>query len=174
MTFPSFSFYHQHRYPVFILSYSSINNLSSYSLAYSGILAEWLTTSKQQRVYLPEEPFPHSHLMKVGRLKAYESITDEAFMNEFHVPCIVFAGHPCLRFGDVVHFMELWHNDPANAVIFTEPDFNYVDALAPYQPIGIKVLYYPIDTSLSFAQANKLLKELRPNALVSHRWVQLL
>lgn len=138
------------------------------SLAYSGILAEWLTAAKQQKVYIPEEPFPHSHLMKLGRLKVYESIADEAFMNEFHVPSVVFAGHPSLRFGDSVHLMELWQNDPSNAVIFTEPDFNYVDAVAPFQPISIKVLYYPIDTLLTFSQANKLLREMRPNVLVSH------
>ncbi|OQR68881.1 integrator complex subunit 9-like [Tropilaelaps mercedesae] len=146
-----------------------VSPVANKSLAYSSILAEWLTSSKQQRVYIPEEPFPHSHLMKSGRLKVYESIADQTFMNEFHVPCVVFAGHPSLRFGDSVHLMELWHSDPNNAVIFTEPDFNYVDAVAPFQPISIKVLYYPIDTSLSFAQANKLLRDLRPNILLSHK-----
>jgi len=34
-------------------------------------------------------------------------------------PCVVFAGHPSLHFGDVVHFMELWRHNSNNAVIFT-------------------------------------------------------
>jgi len=45
------------------------------------------------------------------------------FVDGFNVamrsPCVVFAGHPSLRFGDVVHFMELWGGSSANAVIFT-------------------------------------------------------
>ena len=34
-------------------------------------------------------------------------------------PCVVFTGHPSLRFGDAVHFVELWNASSANAVIFT-------------------------------------------------------
>lgn len=34
-------------------------------------------------------------------------------------PCVVFCGHPTLRFGDVVHFIELWGNNPKNCIIFT-------------------------------------------------------
>lgn len=31
----------------------------------------------------------------------------------------MFAGHPSLRYGDVVHFMELWGKSSGNTVIFT-------------------------------------------------------
>ncbi len=34
------------------------------SLAYSNVMAEWLSAAKQNRVYLPEEPFPHGHLAR--------------------------------------------------------------------------------------------------------------
>ena len=37
----------------------------------------------------------------------------------FKTPCVVFAGHPSLRYGDVVHFMELWGKSSGNTVIFT-------------------------------------------------------
>ena len=37
----------------------------------------------------------------------------------FCVPCIVFTGHPSLRLGDAVHFMETWSHNSANCVIFT-------------------------------------------------------
>lgn len=31
----------------------------------------------------------------------------------------MFCGHPSLRFGDVIHFIELWGNNPNNAIVFT-------------------------------------------------------
>lgn len=34
-------------------------------------------------------------------------------------PCVVFCGHPSLRFGDAVHFIEMWGNNPNNSIIFT-------------------------------------------------------
>ncbi|GFQ79596.1 integrator complex subunit 9 [Trichonephila clavata] len=147
--------------PLFFLSPVAEN-----SLAYSNILADWLTQSKQCKVYTPEEPFPHAILVKGGRLKAFSSLKEETFSQEFRTPCVVFAGHPCLRFGDCVHFMELWGNNPNNVIIFTEPDFPHVEALAPYQPLAMKVVNLPIDTSLSFNQANKLIRELKPTHLL--------
>ena len=37
----------------------------------------------------------------------------------YQTPCVVFTGHPSLRCGDAVHFMEAWGDSPKNAVIFT-------------------------------------------------------
>jgi hypothetical protein len=34
-------------------------------------------------------------------------------------PCVMFCGHPSLRFGDVIHFIELWGNNPNNTIVFT-------------------------------------------------------
>ena len=31
----------------------------------------------------------------------------------------MFCGHPSLRFGDVIHFVELWGSNPNNTIIFT-------------------------------------------------------
>ena len=39
-------------------------------------------------------------------------------------------------------------------------------ALAPFQPLAMKAVYCPIETSLNFSQANKLIRELRPGALL--------
>lgn len=143
-----------------------ISPVADISLAYSNILAEWLSECKQSKVYLPEEPFPHAHLVKTGRLKHFKSIHDDAFNAEFRQPCIVFCGHPSLRFGDSVHFVQLWGSNPLHTIIFTEPDFPYVEALAPYQPLAMKSIHCPIDTSLNFNQANKLIRELKPSTLV--------
>ena len=77
----------------------------------------------------------------------------------------MFTGHPSLRCGDAVHFMEVWGTSNKNSVIFTgecthvgsvcvqlgesqlmyacmsiDPEFDYMHALAPYQPLNMKVL----------------------------------
>lgn len=39
--------------------------------------------------------------------------------NDFKCPCIVFTGHPSLRLGDVIHFIELWGKSATNTIIFT-------------------------------------------------------
>jgi len=49
---------------------------------------------------------------------------------------------------------------------FTEPDFPYIEALAPFQPLSMKAVHCPIDTSLNFTQANKLIRDLKPEHLV--------
>lgn len=52
-------------------------------------------------------------------------------------------------------------------MILSEPDFPYREALAPYQPLSIKVVHCPIDTCLTFVQANKIvLQELKPSNLL--------
>jgi integrator complex subunit 9 len=143
-----------------------LSPVAEQSLAYANILAEWLTKSKSNRVYVPEEPFVHNQLIRLGRLKHYPGIYSDTFSNDYKQPCVVFAGHPSLRYGDAVHFVQLWKASAANLIVFTEPDFSYVEALQPYQPIQMKVLNCPIDTSLTFNQANKLLRDLAPRRLI--------
>ncbi|XP_030200999.1 integrator complex subunit 9 isoform X2 [Gadus morhua] len=137
-----------------------ISPIANSSLEFSQIFAEWLCHNKQSKVYLPEPPFPHAELIQTNKLKHYPSIHGD-FSSEFRQPCVVFTGHPSLRFGDVVHFMELWGRSSLNTIIFTEPDFSYLDALAPYQPLAMKCVYCPIDTRLNFHQVSKLLKEIQ-------------
>ncbi|XP_074644115.1 integrator complex subunit 9-like [Tubulanus polymorphus] len=144
-----------------------ISSQADSSLAYSNIFAEWLSSSKQNKVYLPEPPFPHAELVKSGRLRHFASLND-GISKEFRQPCVVFTGHPSLRFGEVVHFLELWGKTANNMIVFTEPEFPYLEALLPYQPLAMKVTYCPIDTSLSYSQANKLIKELKPLSVVTN------
>uniref|UniRef100_A0AAZ3R1U3 Uncharacterized protein n=1 Tax=Oncorhynchus tshawytscha TaxID=74940 RepID=A0AAZ3R1U3_ONCTS len=103
-------------------------------------------------------------LIQTNKLKHYPSIHGD-FSSEFRQPCVVFNGHPSLRFGDVVHFMELWGKSSLNTIISTEPDFldaSYLNAVAPYQPLAMKCVYCPIDTRLNFHQVSKLLTEVQP------------
>lgn len=147
--------------PLFFLS-----PVADSSLAYSNIMAEWLSTAKHNRVYLPEEPFLHGSLVRSGRLKSFQNLHDEIVHTEYRQPCVMFCGHPSLRFGDAVHFIQLWGAGPQNLVIFTEPSVNYLEALAPFQPLQMKAVCVPIDTSLNFTQTRKLISEVRPRCLV--------
>uniref|UniRef100_A0A674NXQ1 Integrator complex subunit 9 n=1 Tax=Takifugu rubripes TaxID=31033 RepID=A0A674NXQ1_TAKRU len=96
-----------------------ISPVANSSLEFSQIFAEWLCNNKQSKVYLPEPPFPHAELIQTNKLKHYPSIHGD-FSSEFRQPCVVFTGHPSLRFGDVVHFMELWGKSSLNTIIFTD------------------------------------------------------
>ncbi|XP_064382398.1 integrator complex subunit 9-like isoform X2 [Halichondria panicea] len=136
------------------------------SLKHANIYAEWLCDAKKSKVFIPERPFPHSEFIKSGRLRHFPNIHG-GLGSVYQTPCVVFTGHPSLRCGDAVHFMEAWGSSPKNCVIFTEPDFDYLHALAPYQPISMKAFYFPIDPRLNFFVANKLLKELAPQCLVT-------
>lgn len=59
-----------------------------------------------------------AQLIQTNKLKHYPSIHGD-FSSDFRQPCVVFTGHPSLRFGDVVHFMELWGKSSLNTIIFT-------------------------------------------------------
>ncbi|XP_038207848.1 integrator complex subunit 9 [Zerene cesonia] len=96
-----------------------VSPVADSSLAYSNILAEWVSAGKQARVYVPDEPFPHAQLVRAGRLRHARALHDLAFSADFRQPCVVFCGHPSLRFGAAVHLLELWASNPAHAVIFT-------------------------------------------------------
>lgn len=152
--------------PIYFMSH-----VAEQSLAYSNIFAEWLCDSKQTLVYAAESPFQHGELLKNGLLKTYSSITSK-FNDEFIQPCILFASHPSLRFGEACHFVEMWKNSPNNSFIFTDSEFNYLDALAPFQPIYANYYYFPIDISLTSAQIYKLLKEPKyfPQIIVSNNY----
>ena len=79
----------------------------------------------------------------------------------------MFCGHPSLRFGDAIHFLELWGSNPNNTLVVTEPSFDHAAALAPFRPgLAMRVAHCPIDTALNFAQARKLVRDLRPGCLV--------
>jgi len=48
-----------------------------------------------------------------------------------------------------------------------EAEFPHIECIIPYQPMAMKAVYCPIDTSLNFSQANKLIKDLKPSLLVT-------
>lgn len=146
-----------------------ISPVAESSLAYSNILGEWLTSAKQSKVFIPDEPFIHSSLVRAGRLKHFSSVNDPQFSVAFKCPCVVLTSHPSLRFGDVVHFLHMWGQSSRNMLILTEPDYPCQEAVNPYLPLAMRILYSPIDTNWNFKQANNLLgSDLRPTNLILH------
>lgn len=75
-------------------------------------------------------------LIQTNKLKHYPSIHGD-FSSEFRQPCVVFTGHPSLRFGDVVHFMELWGKSSLNTIIFTGNYNCSVQALSIYYTLDM-------------------------------------
>src|SRR5699024_7304158 len=67
--------------------------------------------------------------------------------------------------------IELWGSSSNNLILFTEPDFPCLEALAPYQPLAMKVIYCPIDTNFTYIQANKVIRDLKPaNILLPYNY----
>lgn len=60
-----------------------VSPVADMSLAYSNILAEWLSSVKQNKVYVPDEPFPHAMLVKNNKLKHFKHIYSEGFSTDF-------------------------------------------------------------------------------------------
>jgi len=115
-----------------------ISPVSEKSLAYSNILGEWMSKDKQDRIYLPEPPLLHPELIRIGRLFPFVNISDGSFGNAFKTPCIVFCGHPSLRFGDALHFIRLWGSNQKNTLLMIDPEFDPNLALGPFQPLSMK------------------------------------
>lgn len=74
-------------------------------------------------------------LIQTNKLKHYPSIHGD-FSSDFRQPCVVFTGHPSLRFGDVVHFMELWSKSSLNTIIFTGRSSRGADVALERSPTG--------------------------------------
>eukprot|EP01098_Paradermamoeba_levis_P010049 TRINITY_DN4207_c0_g2_i1.p1 TRINITY_DN4207_c0_g2~~TRINITY_DN4207_c0_g2_i1.p1 ORF type:complete len:704 (-),score=190.32 TRINITY_DN4207_c0_g2_i1:65-1936(-) len=143
-----------------------ISPLADATLAYSNIVGEWMCKSKQDRIYLPETPFSHPDLIKAGRLLHFPNLHSSNFGHIYKEPCIVFVTHPSLRFGDVLHFIKMWGSDAKNTLIISESEYDYQQAISPFQPMAMKVVYCPINPNLNFLEANQLINELKPKNLL--------
>uniref|UniRef100_A0A0R3S6C7 Beta-Casp domain-containing protein n=1 Tax=Elaeophora elaphi TaxID=1147741 RepID=A0A0R3S6C7_9BILA len=155
----------QHEVPVDVPVYF-ISPVAESTLAYSNIYAEWLSEKKQNMVNIPEEPFKHGLMSRNGRLKVYDNIYGD-FCRQMRTPCVIFTGHPSLRIGNAVHFLEMWGNDSKNALIMTDPDYPIQNVYGPYEKLSIRAFFFPIETRLDFSQLNpSILPDLAPKLLV--------
>ncbi|XP_063711173.1 integrator complex subunit 9-like isoform X3 [Symsagittifera roscoffensis] len=145
-----------------------ISPVAQASLAHANIYSEWLNSSKQAKVYLPEPPFVHSNMAKMNSLFVYNHIHGR-FSETYKSPSIIFTGHPSLRFGPAVHFVEFWGKSENNSIIFIESDFSSVDAMKPFSNCKMKVYNCPIDTRLTYSQLGRILKDLNCDKVVLAR-----
>lgn len=49
-----------------------------------------LSQSKQNKVYFPEEPFPHAQLVKSGRLKHFKHVYTDDLWNDLRQVIFIF------------------------------------------------------------------------------------
>lgn len=128
-----------------------ISPIAKQSLAYSTITGEWLNAKNLDKVYASDAPFTHNALMSGGLLDALDDVNEvlpfqsangrskgegsstggggglpqfrSATVFDLHQPCIVFTGHPSLRFGPVLQLLLRWYESSKNVMILTEPGF---------------------------------------------------
>uniref|UniRef100_A0A0N5ADZ1 Beta-Casp domain-containing protein n=1 Tax=Syphacia muris TaxID=451379 RepID=A0A0N5ADZ1_9BILA len=143
-----------------------ISPVAKETLAFSSIAMEWLSEKKQEYFYLPDQAFAHGKMLKSGRLKVYDT-SHGTFSRQMRTPCVIFCGHPSLRLGDAVNFLEMWGSDARNAIIMTDPDYPLGDVYGPYRNLAIRAFFYPIDTRLDYTQLNSaIVSDLAPKLLV--------
>ncbi|TKR82597.1 hypothetical protein L596_016294 [Steinernema carpocapsae] len=143
-----------------------VSPVADSTLAYANIYAEYLSEQKQKRVYIPDEPFAHTELVKKGRLRVYPSIHGD-FSRQFKTPCVMITGHPSLRVGDAVHFLEMWGNDGKNSIIITDPDYPLEAVYGPFKSLAISAYHFPVETRLDHSQFVKIIGELSPRHLLT-------
>ncbi|KAL3110079.1 hypothetical protein niasHT_015682 [Heterodera trifolii] len=143
-----------------------VSTVAESSLQFAQIFPEWLSEDKSSRVYKPEEPFFHSELARTGRIRVYDSLHGP-FSRECRQPCVVFAGHPSLRIGEIVQLLDLWGGMSRNAIIMIDPDYPLETYYAPYKSLAIRAYYYPIETRLDGTQVlNKIIGECGPKQVL--------
>ncbi|VDD86627.1 unnamed protein product [Enterobius vermicularis] len=143
-----------------------ISPIAKETLAFSSISMEWLSEKKQECFYVPDQAFAHGRMLKNGRLKVYNT-SHGAFSRQMRTPCVIFCGHPSLRLGDAIHFLEMWGRDARNAIIMTDPDYPLGDVYGPYRNLAIRAFFYPIDTRLDYMQLNSaIIPDLAPKLIL--------
>ena len=95
-----------------------ISPVASRALAWTNISGEWFNAERREWLFEPKMPFHIAEFIDKKRVFLYNSIHSE-FSTQYATPCVVFTGHPSLRFGDSVYFTELWGHDPKNVVMLT-------------------------------------------------------
>ena len=152
-----------------------ISPVSNANLSIANAMSEWVTEQRQTASFSGIPPFKHHELVKNKCLITIPSdrLDDTDTLINFEQPSIIFTGHTSLRFGPIVQLIEKMKTSSANAIIFVENQYSYLEALKPYQPINMKCFYLPIDTRLNVAQSNVLLNEkIRPKCVVVHEQYQ--
>ncbi|CAG8688859.1 43945_t:CDS:10 [Gigaspora margarita] len=146
----------------------AISPIAEESLKYSFISGEWMCEERQLRMYIPENPMVHKDMFE-RNLLYYAARADSSLQEIYQEPCVVFAGHSSLRSGAVINFIKKWGNNPNNAIIFIESEFNFKEAISAFDGLQIKTMHLPIDIRLTVEQVVEMIKELQPREVLFPR-----
>jgi hypothetical protein len=156
------------------------------------VAAEWVCEAMQARAYASSPPFAFDDLLQrralilsatleaadraVGgallryRGTVFDNIEAASAKDGLDTTsCVVFAGDPSLRFGDALRIMQLWRDEPRNAVVVCESEHDIDSLLAPFQPMSLQAFNCAadVDPRLSLAEARRLLADIKPRRLVA-------
>ncbi|XP_024544439.1 integrator complex subunit 9 [Selaginella moellendorffii] len=133
-------------------------------LAFTNTVPEWLSSSRQEKLYNGESLFGHVELLKEGKLSHFPSLSPEVVESG---PCVILASHVSLRMGPSVHILNRWRQHSSNLLILTEPDIDVERFLLPFKPLSIQVKHFPLATSArSRGALSSLIDRLQPKFAV--------
>jgi integrator complex subunit 9 len=169
-----------------------IGSSAAHAVAYADVSSEWVCEAMQARAHASYPPFAFRDLMRrrsllvhatleeadraVGgallrhRGTAYDNLEAASAKDGLETTsCVVFAGDPSLRFGDALRIMQLWRDEPRNAVIVTEGDCDLETLLVPFQPMSLQAFNCTadIDPRLALSEVRKLVADLKPKRLLA-------
>jgi integrator complex subunit 9 len=151
-----------------------VSPVADHSLAYSNISTEWLCEKKQDNMSIAEPPFLHQGMVKTKQLYVFDHV-NAAFAQTFNSnranPSVIFAGHPNLRMGDVLHLIKILQPNPKNACICIdgETTSQFDKLVAPFVLTNenkMRWIHCPIDLRLKRNEVVQVLKEIAPDQLV--------
>jgi integrator complex subunit 9 len=151
-----------------------VSPIADHSLAYSNISAEWLCDKKQENAFIAEAPFSHQGMVKMKQLYVFDHV-NAAFAQTFNAnranPCVIFAGHPSLRMGDVLHLIKILAPNPKNALISinSESGSQFDKLVSPFlfsSDNKMRWIHCPIDLRLKRNEVIHVLKEIAPDQLI--------
>jgi len=140
-----------------------ISTVAKAVLSYADIYSEWLNKSRQERSFMPETPFFHQDMMRKGQFHSCASVSSSFQPSE---PCIIFAGHPSCRMGDIVPLLNVYGDNPKNSIFLIEPDYDLKKTVLPFSKKVCRIQFFPIDPRINFTETNILISKLMPKNIV--------
>ncbi|KAI5078652.1 hypothetical protein GOP47_0006323 [Adiantum capillus-veneris] len=137
-------------------------------LVYSNTIPEWLCAERQEKLYAGEALFRHVELLQQKRLHQLSSIYSAKVIKLWKEPCVVFAVNWGLRLGPAVPLIHRWRQDARCLLVLSQAGINAKLALAPFQPLQMKVLQYNRGGKLGETEVSAIIEKLKPEmSLVS-------
>ncbi|KAH7437703.1 hypothetical protein KP509_05G084800 [Ceratopteris richardii] len=129
-------------------------------LVYTNTIPEWLSAERQEKLYAGEALFRHVELLQQGRLHQLSALCSQETVKVWREPCVVFALNWGLRMGPAIPLMLKWRQDPRCLLVMPETGMTRL-ALAPFQPVQMKVLHY-CRRKLGEMEVSAIIEKMKP------------